>query len=121
MSMPLSPLVPLSPLQGNYSAIKRNDLESVLARWMNLEAVTQSVSQKEKNKYHIVAYIGEGNGNPLQSSCLGNPIDRGAPWAAFQGVAKSRTQLSDRLSLFNFNFRNGISEPVCKGRMETQV
>ena len=34
---------------------------------------------------------GEGNGTPLQYSCLGNPMDRGAWWAAVYGVAKSRT------------------------------
>ena len=39
--------------------------------------------------------IGEGNGNPLQCSCLENPRDEGAWWAAVPGVAKSRTQLSD--------------------------
>ena len=38
---------------------------------------------------------GEGNGNPLQHSCLGNPMDRGAWWAIVHGVAKSQTQLSD--------------------------
>ena len=37
--------------------------------------------------------IGEGNGNPLQCSCLENPRDRGAWWAAISGVAQSRTQL----------------------------
>ena len=31
---------------------------------------------------------GEGNGNPLQYSCLGNPMDRGAWWASIHGVAK---------------------------------
>ena len=34
---------------------------------------------------------GEGNGNQLQYSCLGNPMDRGAWWAAVHGVAKSQT------------------------------
>ena len=38
---------------------------------------------------------GEGNGNPLQYSCLENPMDRGAWWAPVHGVAKSRTRLSD--------------------------
>ena len=38
---------------------------------------------------------GEGNGNPLQYSCLENPIDRGAWEAAVHGVAKSRTRLSN--------------------------
>ena len=34
---------------------------------------------------------GEGNGNPLQYSCLGNPMDRGALWATVHGVTKNRT------------------------------
>ena len=38
---------------------------------------------------------GEGNGNPLQYSCLENPMDRGAWQAKAHGVAKSWTQLSD--------------------------
>ena len=37
--------------------------------------------------------IGEGNGNPLQCSCLENPRDGGAPWAAVYGVAQSQTWL----------------------------
>ena len=41
--------------------------------------------------------IGEGNGNPLQCSCLENPRDSGAWWAAVYGVAQSRTRLK-RLS-----------------------
>ena len=41
-----------------YSAIKRNAFESVLIGWMNLEHIIQSeVSQKEKDKYHILTYI----------------------------------------------------------------
>ena len=42
---------------------------------------------------------GEGNGNPLQYSCLENPVDRGAWWATVHGVAKSQTRLSDFTSL----------------------
>ena len=42
----------------------------------------------------------EGNGTPLQYSCLENPMDGGAWWAAVHGVVKSRTRLSD----FTFNF-----------------
>ena len=37
----------------------------------------------------------EGNGNPIQYSCLGNPMDRGAWQAMVHGVAKNLTQLSD--------------------------
>ena len=39
--------------------------------------------------------LGEGNGTPLQYSCLGNPMDRGAWWAAVHGVSKSWTRLSN--------------------------
>ena len=44
-------------------------------------------------------YRGEGNGNPLQYSCLENPMDGGAWWAIVHGVAKSWTRLSDFSSL----------------------
>jgi len=43
-------------------------------------------------------YPGEGDGNPLQYSCVENPMDGGAWWATVRGVAKSQTQLK-RLSL----------------------
>ena len=39
--------------------------------------------------------LGEGDGTPLQYSCLENPMDGGAWWAVIHGVAKSRTRLSD--------------------------
>ena len=43
--------------------------------------------------YFSLSYIGEGNGNPLQCSCLDNPRDGGACWAAVYGVTQSQTQL----------------------------
>ena len=46
---------------------------------------------------------GEGNGIPLQYSCLENPMDRGAWWAAVHGVAKSWTQLSGFTFTFHFH------------------
>ena len=53
----------------------------------------------------VFLYItnGEGNGTPLQYSCLENPMDRGAWWAAVHGVAKSRTWLSDFTFTFHFH------------------
>ena len=69
------------------------------------------VDTTEHLHFHFsLSCIGEGNGNPLQCSCLENPRDRGAWWAAIYGVTQSRTQLK-RLSssscssstvLFNF-------------------
>ena len=47
-------------------------------------------------------YFGEGNGTPLQYSCLENPVDGGAWWAAVHGVAKSQTRLSDFTFTFHF-------------------
>ena len=46
---------------------------------------------------------GEGNGTPLQYSCLENPMDGGAWWAAVHGVVKSWTQLSDFTFTFHFH------------------
>ena len=46
--------------------------------------------------------FGEGNGTPLQYSCLENPTNGGAWWAAVHGVAKSRTRLSDFTFTFHF-------------------
>ena len=46
---------------------------------------------------------GEGNGTPLQYSCLENPMDGGAWWAAVHGVTKSRIQLSDFTFTFHFH------------------
>ena len=43
----------------------------------------------------ICLALGEGNGTPLQYSCLENPMDGGAWWAAVHGVVKSRTRLGD--------------------------
>ena len=45
----------------------------------------------------------EGNGTPLQYSCLANPMDGGASWAAVHGVARSRTRLSDFTLTLHFH------------------
>ena len=48
-------------------------------------------------------FSGEGDGTPLQYSCLENPMDRGAWWAAVCGVTKSRTRLSNLTFTFYFH------------------
>ena len=79
--------------------------------------VGRSLSAKTKNAYAIFGTslrsisslsgvhinCGEGNGNPLQYSCLENPMDRGAWWAAVHGVAESRTRLSNFTFTFYFH------------------
>ena len=52
--------------------------------------------------YHYI-YCLEGNGTPLQYSCLENPMDEGAWWAAVHGVTKSQTRLSDFTFTFHFH------------------
>ena len=47
--------------------------------------------------------FGEGNGTQLQYSCLENPMDGGAWWAAVHGVSKSQTRLSDFIFTFHFH------------------
>ena len=54
--------------------------------------------------------IGEGNGNPLQCSCLENPRAGGAWWAAVYGVAQSQTQLKQLSSSSSMN--NNIIESI---------
>ena len=57
----------------------------------------------ERLHFHFSLFcIGEGNDNPLQYSCLENPRDGGAWWAAIYGVAQSRTQLT-QLSISSNN------------------
>ena len=72
----------------------------------------------ERLHFHFsLSCIGEGNGNPLQCSCLENPRDRGAWWAAVYGVAQSRTQLK-RLS--SSRSRHWWSR-VCTDSMRTAI
>ena len=67
--------------------------------WMKEPGRLQSmgslrVGHTERLPFHFsLSCIGEGNGNPLQCSCLENPRDGGAWWAAVCGVAHSRTRL----------------------------
>ena len=59
---------------------------------------TSTVPLKEDRYSQILIAFREGNGNPLQYSCLENPLHRGAWWAAVHGVSQSQTRLK-RLSM----------------------
>ena len=78
---------------------------------MHILAHASMVAQRERihQKYRRLGLIpgsrrspGEENGNPLQYSCLGNPMDRGVWWATVHGVIKSRTQPSNNYLLTKF-------------------
>ena len=65
--------------------------------WMEEPGALQSMgSRRVRHNWATslsLSCIGEGNGNPLQCSCLENPRDRGSWWATAYGVAQSRTRL----------------------------
>ena len=73
--------------------------------WLGLQGKSCfKESQPPCNKFDYPKIsIGEGNDTPLQYSCLENPMDGGAWWAAVHGVAKGRTRLSDFTFTFHFH------------------
>ena len=74
------------------------------AWWASVHGVAKESDTTEQLHFHFsLSSIGDGNGNPLQCSCLENPRDRGAWWAAVYGVAQSRTRLSDFTFTFHFH------------------
>ena len=84
---------------GEEKAMAPHSSTLVLLPWTEEPGRLQSmrslrVGQTERLHFHFpLSCIGEGNGNPLQCSCLENPRDGGAWWAAVSGVAQSRTRL----------------------------
>ena len=96
--------------------------------WMEEPGALQSmgllrVGHTERLHFHFsLSCTGEGNGNPLQCSCLENPRDGGAWWAAVSGVAQSQTRLkrlsSSSSSMISMGFPAGSSgkEPTCQCR-----
>ena len=70
--------------------------------WMVLHGRVHGFIELDK----AVVHAGEDNGTPLQYSCLENPMDGGARWAAVHGVTTSQTQLGN----FTFNFHFHILE-----------
>ena len=77
------------------------------AWWAAVYGVAQSQTRLKRLSMH--AYVGEGNGNPLQYSWLENPRDGGAWWAAVYGMAQSQTRLK-RLSSSSIVYRVAKSQ-----------
>ena len=70
----------------------------------------------EQLHFHFsLSCIGEGNGNPLQYTCLENPRDRGAWWAAVYGVTQSRTRLKQ------LNRSSSMPEPVMLKKLKLKL
>ena len=65
--------------------------------------ITEVLWLRYEIKRTVEPRVGEGNGTPLQYSCLENPMDGGAWWAAVHGVTEGRTRLSDFTFSFHFH------------------
>ena len=77
---------------------------SVINALLNIDVQTNTlISLKRALAKCQGVDFGEGSGTPLQYSCLENPMDGGAWWAAVHGVAKSQTRLSDFTLTFHFH------------------
>ena len=91
----------------------------------------ESDTTKRLHFHFSLSCIGEGNGNPLQCSCLKNPRDSGAWWAAVYGVAHSRTRLmrlSSSSSSKGYKLKAKFSSTLCimifspnQGMLDMQV
>ena len=79
---------------------RKQILKSLVIGQMHWSGKTVKVN---KNYLFLTEKAREGNGTPLHYSCLENPMDGGAWWAAVHGVAKSRTWLSDFTFTFHFH------------------
>ena len=84
--------------QGLHASVSLTTRGVMAAWWGEEEQGTKQLQVHFRLGGFLTRRIGEGNGNPLQCSCLENPSDRGAWWAAVYGVAQSRTRLK-RLSI----------------------
>ena len=102
---------------------KWNIILNELILWYSIAGSSENKIQQTNTMPHHCHFsrscIGEGKGNPLQCSCLENPRDGGAWWAAIYGVAQSRTRLkwlssSSSNLCFNKNSRWFRCTSVCE-------
>ena len=97
---------PISPLfQGMLctAVVKRQGLIGNLCSHLKSLRSSQLYIKQTTNKDLLYIRVGEGDGTPLQYSCLENPTDGGAWQAAVHGVAKSQTRLNDFTFTFHFH------------------
>ena len=86
---------------------RKNEVKGVSLLWHNIK---QQDLLKE-NLRSIISKYREGNGTPLQYSCLENPMDGWAWWAAVHGVMKRRTRLNDFTFTFHFHAKHTKDTP----------
>ena len=87
--------------KGRHLSISLSSLQGIGSRaWAK---VMTRLDQSPKHQTFLELPVFEGNGTPLQYSCLENPMDGGAWWAAVHGVTRGRTRLSDFTFTFHFH------------------
>ena len=95
LSDPVDCSLPGSSFHGSFQArvLEGDAIAFFTGRPSTLQFMgSHSIGHEWSNLACMHACIGEGNGNPLQCSCLENPRDRGAWWAAVYGVAQNQTE-----------------------------
>ena len=85
------------------SNLERDLLHQTYDKCTSRQTEYSTYNQNMRIYQNQTLFDGEGNGTPLQYSCLENPMGRGAWWAAIRGVAKSWTRLSDFTFTFHFH------------------
>ena len=104
--------VPFRPPIPNVGLLlRRCSWNGFILRWRVNHVVFLTCQCKRPKRWGFDPWVtkiplGGGNGNPLQSSCLGNPTDRGAWWATVHGVTKSQTRLSTQHNLLVYPKRD---------------
>ena len=80
--------------------------------WAAVHGVAKLDTTEQLHFHFSLSGIGEGNGNPLQYSCLEIPMGGGAWYATPHGVTKSQTRLTDFNSIFRYSRRWVLEEPA---------
>ena len=116
----LSPFTPCSNIRRRWWHPTPVLLLGKFHAWRSLVGCKESDTTERLHFHSSLSCTGEGNGNPLQCSCLENPRDGGAWWAAIYGVAQSQTRLKRHSSSSTYLISDGLMWWFLKIRWEVE-